>query len=127
MRHYRVTLRDVLQAHEEALIYGGSNGIRSLDLVQSAVGRPYSGYYRFMHQKAAALLESLALNHGFVDGNKRTALLAVDLLIRRSGYRYVGQPNAVARVLEKLVLDVVEKRVDFAGSMSVFKTLLERE
>lgn len=126
MRHYRVTLRDVLQAHAEALTYGGTDGIRSPELIQSAIGRPYSGYYRAIHRKAAALLESLARNHGFVDGNKRTALLAVDLLIRRSGYTYASPPNAVARRLEKLVLDVVERRVDLQGSAAIFKQLLTR-
>ena len=86
MRHYRVTLVDVISAHDEALKYGGRAGILNLGSVQSAIGRPYSGYHRTIAQKAAALLESLARNHGFVDGNKRTALLATLLLLERSNY-----------------------------------------
>ena len=39
-----------------------------------------------MSEKAAALLHSLVLNHGFIDGNKRTALLSLHLLLDRSGY-----------------------------------------
>lgn len=89
MRHYRVTLRDVIAAHDEALTYGGRHGILSRDGIESAIGRPYSGYHRKISQKAAALLEALAQNHGFVDGNKRTALLATLLLIQRSGYDLV--------------------------------------
>lgn len=84
--HYRVTLADVIAAHDEALTYGGRRGILSLDSVASAVGRPYSGYYRPIASKAAALLHALVQNHGFVDGNKRTALIVTDLMIRRSGY-----------------------------------------
>jgi Fic family protein len=37
------------------------------------------------HRKAAALAQSLAQNHGFVDGNKRTAFYMVDLLLANSG------------------------------------------
>jgi len=51
--HYRVTLPDVLAAHVEALTYGGRAGVVSLDSIQSAIGRPYSGYHRAIHLKAA--------------------------------------------------------------------------
>lgn len=86
MKHYRVTLEDTLLAHEQALRYGGADGVISIDAIESAIGRPYSGYHRRIHQKAAALLQAIVQNHGFVDANKRTALLVTDLLIRRSGY-----------------------------------------
>ena len=55
--------------------------------VLSAIGRPYTGYYRRIEKKAAALFQSVAGGHGFNDGNKRTAVLLVDLLLERSGYR----------------------------------------
>lgn len=87
MRHYRVTFEDAVIAHNKALTYGGAAGISNEGAVHSAIARPYSGYHRRIHQKAAALLHSLVQNHGFVDGNKRTALLVTLLLIRRSGYR----------------------------------------
>lgn len=85
--HYRLTLADALTAHDEALRYGGRDGISSLHLIESALSRPYSGYHRPMAQKAAAILHSMVGNHGFVDGNKRTAWLLAELLIERSGYR----------------------------------------
>ena len=56
--------------------------------IQSAIERPYSGYYRGIWSKAAALTQSLVTNHGFVDGNKRTALIAVHLLLERSGWTF---------------------------------------
>ncbi|PJN94516.1 hypothetical protein CNY89_14040 [Amaricoccus sp. HAR-UPW-R2A-40] len=86
-RHYRLTLADALTAHEEALTYGGRDGIGSLHLIESALGRPYSGYHRPIAHKAAAVLHSMIGNHGFVDANKRTAWLLVEILIDRSGYR----------------------------------------
>ncbi|MSO89334.1 MAG: hypothetical protein EXQ89_05135 [Rhodospirillaceae bacterium] len=49
----------------------------NIGLIESAIARPYSGYYRSIVKKAAALLESMASNHGFADGNKRTTLILV--------------------------------------------------
>ena len=78
------------------------------------MGRPYTGYYPTIEMKGAALLESLACNHGFIDGNKRTALVTLELLLVRSGYRLrtddVEQLNQDA---EKMVLDLVEHRIKF--------------
>lgn len=81
-----MTLADVIGAHDEALTYGGRAGIVSLDAVESAIGRPYSGYHRAIHRKSAALLHALVQNHGFTDGNKRTALIVRLLMIERSGW-----------------------------------------
>ena len=86
MRHYRVTLADVLAAHDEALTYGGRPGILNLGGIESAIARPYSGYHRPIACKSAALLHGLVQNHGFVDANKRTALLVTLLMVERSGY-----------------------------------------
>ena len=85
--HYRLTLADALTAHDAALRFGGREGISSLHLIESALARPYSGYHRSIAKKAAAVLHSMVGNHGFVDGNKRTAWLLVEILIDRSSYR----------------------------------------
>lgn len=82
-----MTLADAIAAHDEAILYGGRDGISSLHLIESALARPYSGYHRSIFRKSAALLQSMVGNHGFVDANKRTAWLLVELLIVRSGYR----------------------------------------
>jgi death-on-curing protein len=108
--HYRVTLADALAGHEEALVYGGRDGIISLHLIESAIARPYSGYHRSMATKSAALLHAMVNNHGFVDGNKRTAWLLVELLIERSGYR-LDIPDD-ARV-DDLVVDVASGKLTF--------------
>lgn len=57
-----------------------------MDVIHSAIGRPYTGYYPKIWQKAGAIAQSVAGNHGFTDGNKRTALLLILLLLDRSGY-----------------------------------------
>jgi death-on-curing family protein len=85
---------------------GGHDGVRDLNLIKSAIARPYTGYYRSVSQKAAALTESLARNHGFIDGNKRSALLTLYLFLRRSGYK-LGVPRELSALLKLSAADTV--------------------
>jgi len=85
--HYRVTLADALAAHDDALTRGGRPGIVSLDQIESALGRPYSGYHRPIWRKAAALLRSLVGNQGFTDANKRAAWMLVEMMLDQSDFR----------------------------------------
>ena len=71
---------------------GGSHGVRDLNMLLSAVGRSQASFdnqdlYPDLFSKAAALMESLIRNHPFVDGNKRTGVVAAGLFLRRNGYR----------------------------------------
>jgi len=80
-----VSLDEALLAHDIVIEhFGGRQGILNRNGLESALARPYSGYYRSIERKGAALLESLAKNHGFVDGNKRTAILMLSLLVINS-------------------------------------------
>jgi death-on-curing protein len=103
-----------MDAHDSALAIGGLKGVRDLGAIEAAVARPYCGYYRSIAKKAAALVQSLALNHGFIDGNKRTALLMMNLLIWRSGY-YLrrGSDQQVEADAEAMILALVEHRMNF--------------
>jgi death-on-curing protein len=98
-RHYRLTLADALSAHERALTLGGLPGILHLSRVESAVTRPYTGYYRRIWEKAAALVQSVAADHGFVDGNKRTALLLLYTLIENSGYKLAASDDEAEEII----------------------------
>ena len=53
--------------------------------LESAVYRPQSGYYTDAVEEGCALLESLLINHPFVDGNKRTAFAACSVFLRING------------------------------------------
>jgi len=66
--------------------FGGAHGVRDLGLLESAVFRPQIGYYNNLLEEAAALMESLALNHAFVDGNKRITFAAGDTFLRANGF-----------------------------------------
>lgn len=75
-------------AIHDALIreFGGTMGIRDEGALAAALMRPQLGYYESLIEEAAALLESLANNYPFVDGNKRTALAVTDTFLRLNGY-----------------------------------------
>jgi death-on-curing protein len=103
-----------MSAHNFALAYGGLQGVRDLGAIESAVARPYCGYYRSIAKKAAALVQSLASNHGFIDGNKRTALLMMNLFILRSIYKLRGDSEQQVNAdVEEMILALVEHRINF--------------
>jgi death-on-curing protein len=87
-----LTVEEVEFVHQQVIAAsGGSYGVRSPELLASAVARPQAGFgdeefYPTIHAKAAALLESIILNHPFVDGNKRTAMVAAAMLLDRNDY-----------------------------------------
>lgn len=112
-----------MTAHDEALTFGGREGVTSLHLIESAIARPYSGYHRPLASKAAALLHSMVNNHGFVDGNKRTAWLVVELLIHRSGHR-LDVPDD--EPIDDLVVAVASGELDFEGLARWFRPRLAR-
>jgi len=72
--------------HRLIEMFGGLHGVRDQGAVEAAVFRPQIGYYNSIEEEAAALMESLANNHGFVDGNKRIAFAAADVFLRRNGF-----------------------------------------
>ena len=58
---------------------------RDMGALESALLRPQMGYYDGLIEEAAALMESLANNHPFLDGNKRVFLAATDTFLRLNG------------------------------------------
>ncbi len=90
---------DAIHAHAESLKEGGRPGVLSEHSIRSAIARPYDGYHRYIHQKAAALLHGVISNHGFVDANKRTALYLTELFVQRSGCEFVEDDQVVVEVI----------------------------
>ncbi|MCE9648004.1 MAG: type II toxin-antitoxin system death-on-curing family toxin [Parvibaculum sp.] len=88
-----LTLTEVLAMHEELIeLYGGAHGVRDMGAIESALFRPQTGYYDDVIAEAAALLESLAVNHPFIDGNKRIAFAVADVFLRLNGYLFDADP-----------------------------------
>jgi len=72
--------------HRLIELFGDLHGVRDKSAVEAAVFRPQNGYYNSLEEEAAALIESLGNNHGFLDGNKRIAFTAADVFLRRNGF-----------------------------------------
>jgi death on curing protein len=72
--------------HRLIEMFGGRHGVRDKGAIEAAVFRPQIGYYNSIEEEAAALMESLGNNHGFLDGNKRIAFTAADVFLRRNGF-----------------------------------------
>ena len=100
--------RALLDAMHAELVerYGGAHGVISEALVDSALTRTRPGNLlsyvpdRDLAALAASLCFGLAKNHGFRDGNKRTALAAAAVFLRLNGQRLVvSEPEAVAAMV----------------------------
>ena len=79
MTHIFPTLEDVIATHDLLIrTHGGAQGLRDEGALASAIMRPQIGYYDGLIQEAAAMMESLAMNHPFIDGNKRVAFAVTD-------------------------------------------------
>jgi death-on-curing protein len=74
--------------------FAGTPGIRERGLLESAPFRPQTGYYDDIAVLAAALFESLTLNHAFVDDNKRAAFFVTDILLRLNGWKLLVETEA---------------------------------
>lgn len=76
--------------------------------LESALGRLQTGYYTDVVEEAAALMESLATNHAFLDGNKRVAFFSTSTFLKLNGYRIVCEANEA----DKFVRDMLEMKSD---------------
>jgi death-on-curing protein len=87
----------LLLLHQESLAtFGGASGLRDEGLLDSALHRPRNlhelGGVSDLSALAAAYAYGLSRNHPFVDGNKRTAFLAIGVLLAINGRRLTASP-----------------------------------
>jgi len=102
-----LTVIEVLSIHADQIArYGGSDGIRDMGLLEAALFRPQTGYYEDEIAQAAALWESMAQNHPFVDGNKRTAFAVTYTFLAINGLRITAAPDDTFR----FIMDGMEAR-----------------
>ena len=109
-----VTLGEVVALHRSILeVSGGASGIRDLGALESALAQPRATFdgidlHESVQAKAAGLGFSLALNHPFIDGNKRVAHAAMEVFLLLNGFEIVAPVDEQ----ERLMLDLA------AGKMS---------
>jgi death-on-curing protein len=91
-----LTAADLLGMHSVLIQrFGGTAGVRDPGALEAALFRPQTGYYEDIVAEAAALMESLAINHPFIDGNKRIAFAAADTFLRINGWRLQRSPMQI--------------------------------
>jgi len=84
--------QDVVTIHSQQIAeHGGSEGVRDMGLLQSALARPQNAFYYnqviSLTKLAAAYAFGIAKNHAFIDGNKRTALVVSLSFLKVNGYK----------------------------------------
>ncbi len=95
-----LTLAEVLAIHADQIErYGGAVGVRDAGMLEAALFRPQTGHYADLIEEAAALWESLAQNHPFVDGNKRTAFAATYTFLAINGVRLTADADRTHRFI----------------------------
>src|SRR5260370_22095882 len=90
-----LTLAETLAIHDDQIErYTGSCGVRDHGLLEAALYRPQTGYYADLIEEAAALWESLAQNHAYIHGNKRTAFAATYTFLAINGTHITADAEA---------------------------------
>lgn len=112
-----LVLEDVLRIHARQIEkFGGTSGIRDLGLLESALAQPQATFSdKLLHatvwEQAAAYLFHLAMNHPFLDGNKRTAFAVMDTFLRLNGFVL----NLTQVQKYEFVIQVVERKLSKAA------------
>ena len=99
--------RDALTLHDRLLaLHGGAQGIRDLNLLQSALARPRHllayGHEPQILTLAAAYAFGIVRNHPFADGNKRTGFLVSILFLELNGFRFIATEESAAQAIISL-------------------------
>lgn len=77
--------------------------------------------------KAGALAQSVAGNHGFIDGNKRTALILIDLLVEQSGYELRPlEGEDIQDAVETLLLQIANHQIEIEAINEWFRLRVMR-
>jgi death-on-curing protein len=104
MKHWTWLQRDVVVAVHEAQLaeHGGGLGVRDAGLLDSALSRPenLAAYGKpDVADLAAAYGYGISRNHAFIDGNKRTAFVAVELFLELNGFGLAADDAACVMIM----------------------------
>lgn len=95
-----LTVQEVIDINEDQVARSGEpHAVTRPNELESAVGRPASGYYDDLIAEAAALWESLAGNHPFMNGNKRTAFAAAYAFLESNGVAITASEDGVVEFI----------------------------
>ena len=98
-----LTVVEVLSIHNDQIErHGGSPGVRDPGLLEAALFRPQTGHYADLIEEAAALWESLAQSHPFIDGNKRAAFAVTYAFLAINGARITADADDTYKFISGL-------------------------
>jgi death-on-curing protein len=126
---FHLTVEIVREIHAEAIAkFGGSDGVRDIALLESAVAAPQASFggnspYKDLAEVAAAYLFYLCRNHPFIDGNKRAALGACIVFLRLNG----TEPSPDGPEWEELTLAVAASAIDRDEATARLRKLLQKQ
>ncbi|MGI8481810.1 MAG: type II toxin-antitoxin system death-on-curing family toxin [Chthoniobacterales bacterium] len=124
---FHLSIEIVREIHAEALKqFGGLSGVRDENLLESAVLAPQSSFggkspYIDVFEIAAAYLFYICGNHPFLDGNKRTAMMAAIVFLRLNGI----EPSPDSKAWEDLMFDVAASKLDRDATTRRLRKLLK--
>ena len=99
-------VEDVLAIHSDLIErFGGTQGVRDPGLLEAALFRPQTGYYKSLLDEAAALWESLSQNHPFIDGNKRVAFASTYVFLAINDVEITASDEVATREIMALYED----------------------
>jgi death-on-curing protein len=110
-----LTLGDVLEFHTQQVEqYGGSDGIRDVGLLESAIAQPEAKFGgEFLHadlfEMAAAYLFHLVKNHPFIDGNKRVGLETALVFLEINGHSIDASDEELVELVLQTVVGKLSK------------------
>ncbi|MGG9964041.1 type II toxin-antitoxin system death-on-curing family toxin [Ferruginibacter sp. SUN106] len=110
-----ISKEEVLIIHNEVVsTHGGANGIREISGLESAISRPFQLFegvelYTSVFEKAAAIDESIIMNHPFIDGNKRTGYVLMETILRIEGLKI----NASDEFLYSFIIQITTGEIRF--------------
>src|SRR6266436_10085361 len=88
------TVAEAKEFHKQLTAeFGGTPDLLDAGRLEAAIFRPQTGYYGTLVEEAAALMESLANNHAFLDGNKRISFAITDTFLRLNGFYLEVDPQ----------------------------------
>jgi death-on-curing protein len=125
---FHLTVDMVQEIHAAAIgQFGGSDGVRELALLESAVATPQASFggkspYRDIPEVAAAYLFYLCKNHPFVDGNKRAALGACLVFLRLNDF----EPQPDGPEWEELTMAIAANQLDREQTTQRLRKLIKR-
>ena len=122
-----LTLAEALEIHSNQIKqYGGSDGVRDINLLSSAVAMPYASFsgdflHRNIYEMAAAYAFHICQNHPFIDGNKRTALASALVFIELNGISISDSEEK----LYNAMMDIASGKITKEDFAKILRSLME--